>query len=153
MAASRGEPASAGEAFDGRRAPDTRRDQGPTRREVHHLPRADAPYGVHPGLDEEGERGVGTQAPIRHQHIPGCSGGVHLLHLGEIVGEEGRDHQLQEQARAGVEQSQPSRHGNAAPRPVLRRLTERLLEGRGIGHGTARAIDQQGAMPVPPPRI
>jgi hypothetical protein len=96
---------------------------------------------------------VGTPAAIRHEHIPGCSSGVYLLHLGQIVGEEGCDHQLEEQARAGVEQPQEVCHGNAAPRPLLRRLTEGVLEGRGIGHGAARASDQQGAMPVPPPCI
>jgi hypothetical protein len=108
---------------------------------------------MHAGLDEEGERRVGTQAAIRHEHIPGCSSRVHLLHLGTIVGQEGCDHQLQEQARAGVEQPQEVCHGNATPRPWLHRLTEGLLEGRDIGHGAARAIDQQGAMPVPPPCI
>ena len=76
--------------------------------------------------------GVGTQPPISHEHITRCEGGVHLLYLGETVSEEGCDHQLQEQARAGVEQPQQSRHGKAAPRPLCRRLAERLMEGRGI---------------------
>jgi hypothetical protein len=106
---------------------------------------------MHAGLDEEGEMGGGTQAAIRHEHIPGRSSGVHLVPLGQIMGQAGCDHQLQEQARAGVEQPQEVCHGNAAPRPLLRRLTEGLLEGRGLGHGASRAIDQQGAMPVPPP--
>jgi hypothetical protein len=39
MDASRGEPARACDAFDRRRPPDTRHDQGPTRREIHHLPK------------------------------------------------------------------------------------------------------------------
>jgi hypothetical protein len=108
---------------------------------------------MHAGLDEEGEMGVGTQAPVRHEHITGFSSGVHRVHLGKIVGEAGRDHELQAQARAGVEQPQEVRHGNAAPRPLLRRLTARLLEGRGIRHGAARAIDPKGAMPVPLPFI
>jgi hypothetical protein len=36
MDASRGAPASAWEAFDRRCPLDTRHDQGPTRREIHH---------------------------------------------------------------------------------------------------------------------
>ena len=78
---------------------------------------------------------------------------MHLLHLGEIVGEEGCDHQLQEHTGAGVEQPQEVRHGKAAPRPLLCRLAEGLLEGRGIGHRAARAIDEKGAMPMPPPVV
>ena len=46
-----------------------------------------------------------------------------------------------------------SRHGKAAPRPLLGRLAERVLEGRGIGHGASRAIDEKGAMPMPPPFV
>ena len=106
---------------------------------------------MHAGLDEEGKMGVGTQAASRHEHIPGFSSGVHLLHLGKIVGQAGCNHQLQAQARAGVEQPQEVRHGKAAPRPLLRRLTEGLLEGRGIGPRAARAIDQKGAMSMPAP--
>jgi hypothetical protein len=46
-------------------------DKRPARREIHDLSRADAQHGVHAGLDEEGKMGVGTQAAIRHEHIPG----------------------------------------------------------------------------------
>jgi hypothetical protein len=50
-----------------------------------------------------------------------------LLHVGEIVGEEGRDHQLEEQARVSMKQPQQARHGKAAPGPLYRRLTKCLL--------------------------
>jgi hypothetical protein len=75
------------------------------------------------------------------------------LHPGEIVGEEGGNHQLQEHTGAGMEQAQEPRHGEAAPRPLLRRLAKRLLEGRGIGHRAPRAIDQKRAMALPPPFV
>src|SRR5215475_2434742 len=52
-----------------------------------------------------------------------------------------------------MEQPQPSRHGKAAPRPLLCGLAERFLEGRGIGHGTSRAIDEKRAMAMPPPFV
>ena len=49
------------------------------------------------------------------------------LHPGEIVGEEGRDDQLQEQTCAGMEEPQQPGDGKAATRALLRRLAERLL--------------------------
>jgi hypothetical protein len=51
---------------------------------------------------------------------------------------------------ARMAQPQEGRHGKAAPRPLCYGLAKRLLEGRRIGHGAARAIDQEGAMPIPP---
>jgi hypothetical protein len=65
-------PAGSWNAFDGRRPPHTRRDKRPARREIHDLSRDDAQHGMDAGLDEEGEMGVGTQAAIRHEHIPRC---------------------------------------------------------------------------------
>jgi hypothetical protein len=49
-----------------------------------------------------------------------------------------------------MEQPQEVRHGKAAPRPLLCRLAKRVLEGRSIGHGASRAIDEKGAMTMPP---
>jgi hypothetical protein len=72
------------------------------------------------------------------------------MHLGQVMGEEGRHHQLQEYTRAGMEQPQEVGHGEAAPWPLHGRLAERLLKGRCIGHRAARAIDEERAMPMPP---
>lgn len=96
---------------------------------------------------------VGTQAPIRHEHIAGGSHRVHLVHLGEIVGQEGRDDQLEEHTGAGMEQPQEVCHGEAAPRPLPRRLAEGILEGRRIGHRAPRAIDEEGPMALPSPVV
>jgi hypothetical protein len=49
-----------------------------------------------------------------------------------------------------MEQAQEPGHREAAPRPLHCRLAEGRLQGRGIGHGAARAIDKKGAMPMPP---
>ena len=46
------------------------------------------------------------------------------LHLSQVVGEERHNHQLQKYTSARMEQPQEVRHGKAAPRPFLRRLTE-----------------------------
>jgi hypothetical protein len=40
--------------------------------------------------------------------------------------------------------------GKPHPGPLPRRLTERLLQGRRVRHGAPRAIDEKGAMPMPP---
>ena len=73
--------------------------------------------------------------------------------LGEIVREAGGDHALQEEPGARRAEPQEPRHGTAAPGPLHVGLAARLLEGRGIGPGAARAIDHQGAMAVPPPVV
>jgi hypothetical protein len=75
--------------------------------------------------------GIGTEAPIGHEHVPGWSARMHGLHPGELVGEEGRDDPRQAHPGARMNQPQQSRHGNAAPRPQLGWLAERVREGRG----------------------
>jgi hypothetical protein len=70
--------------------------------------------------------------------------------VGEIVSQEGRDHQLQEESPARMEQPQEVRHGKATPRPLLCRLAERVLEGGNIGHRAAQAIAENGTMTMPP---
>ena len=72
---------------------------------------------------------VRTQPPIGHEPITGCSHRVHLLHLGEIVGEEGRDHPRQEHPGARMEQPQEVGHAEATSRPLPWRLTERRKAG------------------------
>ncbi len=144
------EPAGAWHACDGRRPPHARPDQGPTRGDIHHLARADAEHGVHVGLDEAGEMRGGASPPLGHAHITRCSQGVHLLHLGEIVGEKGRDDQRQEHPGARMEEPSPSCHGNATPGPRCRRLPARLLQGRRVRHRAPRAIDHTRTMARPP---
>jgi hypothetical protein len=72
MATERFDPAGSWHALDSRRPPHTRLHKGPTRREIDNLTRANAQDGVYTGVDEEGEMGKGTQAPIGHQHIIRC---------------------------------------------------------------------------------
>ena len=78
---------------------------------------------------------------------------MYLLHLGEIVSQEGRDDQLQEHPSARMEQPQEVGHGKAAPRPLHGRLAEGVLEGRRIGHGAARAVGEKRAMAMPSPFV
>ena len=94
--------------------------------------------------------GRGTQAPLCHQYITWLSARMDRLHPGQIMGQEGRNDQLQEHTGASLEQSQAPGDGAAAPRPRLRRWAEGGLQGRSIGHGASRAIDQTRAMAMPP---
>jgi hypothetical protein len=103
MDAERCEPAGPGHAFDRGRPPHTRPDKGPTGREIHDLSGADAQHGMEAGLGEEGEMRVGTQAPIGHQHIPCLQARMDRLHVGQVVGQEGCDDQLEEHTSAGME--------------------------------------------------
>jgi hypothetical protein len=97
--------------------------------------------------------GLRAQAAIGSQSIAWWSARMHRLHPGTIVGEERRDHQLPEAARARLNQPQPPRPGNAAPRPLLRRLAERFRLGRRIGPGAARALDDTGTLTRPLPVV
>jgi len=103
---------------------------------------------MHASLGQEGEMGIRTQASIPHQHIPCLQAWMDLSHQGQIMGEEGCGHQRQEESGARVEQPQQPYHGKAAPRPLHVRLAARVPEGRGIRHRAARAIDEEGAMPI-----
>jgi hypothetical protein len=76
---------------------------------------------------------------------------MHRLYLSTVVGEERRDHQLEEHTAAGMEPPQEPGDGKAAPRPLLCRLAERLVSGRSIGHRASRAIDHKGAVAMPAP--
>jgi hypothetical protein len=105
---------------------------------------------MHAGRDAEGERGLGASAPSGDEHVAFWSARMHGLRLGQIVGEEGRDDQLQEASRASMEQPPQSRPGNAAPRPRLCGLAEVMRSDRGIGHGAASAIDHKRAVARPP---
>jgi hypothetical protein len=110
-----GEPPGAGHPFDGRYAPDTRRDKRSTGRDIYHLSCAAAQHRMHAGLDEESEMGIGTQAPIGHEYIPWVQARMDRWHPGQIVGEEGRDHQLQE--HTGARWNSPSSRATGKPHP------------------------------------
>jgi hypothetical protein len=127
MDTERCEPAGPWHAFDGSRPPPARPDQRPARGAIHHLACADAAPGVHASLDEEGQRGRRTSSPIGPQHIPCLSARMHRLPWSPGVGEERRDHQLEEHPAAGMAEPQEPGDGNAAPRPLRRRLAKRLL--------------------------
>jgi hypothetical protein len=40
-------------------------------REIDNVSGSDPHQGVHTGLDEQGDVGIGRQAPVRHEHVTG----------------------------------------------------------------------------------
>lgn len=54
--------------------------------EIDNLSGADPHQGVQTGLHEQGDVGLGRQAPVRHEHVTGLQGGMHLLDPGQLVG-------------------------------------------------------------------
>ena len=123
MDAERCEPAGPWHACAGWRAPPTRPDQGPPWRAIDALARPHAQPGVYASLHEEREMRLGAQAPSPHPYIPRPSARLDRGPLGQVGREEGRHHQLQEQAWAGRKPPQEARPGNATPRPLDRWLT------------------------------
>ena len=59
--------------------------------------------------------GIGTEALIGHEHVPGLSARMHGLHPGELVGEEGRDDPRQ--AHPGARMNSPSNRATGTPHP------------------------------------
>jgi hypothetical protein len=41
------------------------------RGKIDNLSRSDPHQGVHTGLHEQGDVGIGRQAAVRHEHVPG----------------------------------------------------------------------------------
>jgi hypothetical protein len=118
---------------------------------LYDLARPDAPHGLEAGLDEECPMGLGTQPSVGHDHVTRWYARMDGLHVGKIMGEEGCHDELQEESRVGMEQPQQPRHREVAPWPRPRRLAEGFLEGRRIGHRASRALNETGAMALPPP--
>jgi hypothetical protein len=109
------EPPGPWEALDGRRPPHTRPDNRPARGDIHELSRAAAEPSVPASWAEPGKMGLSTQAPLGHEYIPWLEGRMPRRPLSQVVGQEGRAHQRQEQARAGREQ--PEEPGDGKPPP------------------------------------
>jgi hypothetical protein len=91
-----------------------------------------------------------TQAAIGHEHSTRGYRRGYRLHRGELVSQEGRAHQRQEHAGAGMAPPEEGGPGKAAPRPLPGRLAAPVLEGWGIGPRTSRTIHENRAMARPP---
>ena len=95
--------------------------------EIDNVSRSDPHQGVHTGLHEQGDVGIGRQAPVRHEYVPGLPGGMYLLDAGQLVRVQRRDHELGQQPRASMEQCQQPRHGKATAGLLFTRLAAFLL--------------------------
>ena len=97
------------------------------RGEIDNLSGSNPHQGMQTGLYEQGDVGIGRQAPVRHEHVPGLQGGMNLLDSGQLVRVQRRDHELGQQPRASMEKCQQPRHGKATAGLLFTRLAEFLL--------------------------
>jgi hypothetical protein len=59
-----------------------------------------------------------------------------VLHARQVMRAQGRDHQLPEKSRLGMEEREQMRDRKAAAGALLGRLAKLLLQSRRIGHRT-----------------
>lgn len=71
------------------------------------------------------------------------------VELAHLVRPQRRRGDPEQQSGAGVEQGQDRGHGEAAAGGLAAGLAEVPLEFGLIGHGERRAVDQEGAVPLP----
>ena len=65
-------------------------------------PKGDA----HAALDQQGDMGIGTEPPVRDQHVARLQGRMEGDHLGHIKGTQGSRSYFQHHAGAGMKQRQ-----------------------------------------------
>jgi hypothetical protein len=122
---------------------------GPARREVDDLLLVHAKHRMDPPTGDQRQAGEGAEATIGHQDITGRQQAEHIGEAGEVRGPQRCRGDLQEQAGPGMEQRQQVGHREATPHGLIAGLTEAGLQGRRVGHGERRAVDQEGAMAAP----
>ena len=93
-----------------------------------------------------------TQPSIRHEPITGCSTAGAPAAPGRDRGEEGCDHPRQAHTGARLEEPQEVRHGT--PHPGRGSVDWPKASWRQEYRGSSsRAIDENGAMTMPPPVV
>jgi hypothetical protein len=92
-----------------------RLDMGPARGEGHAVLLRDAAHGMRASLHEEGEMGLGTEAAISHQDIPGAQVRMASDHCREIMGPSGSRQEREHHPRPGRNKAQRWAIGNLPP--------------------------------------
>ena len=75
-----------------------------------------------------------------------------LRDVGHVVRPQGRGDQVQDQTALRIEGRQQMGDGKTAALLLPARLAEAGLQGGGVGHRAARAVDQDRAMAMPEAR-
>lgn len=113
----------------------------------------DAQDGREPLLAQEGAMSKGAKRAIPHEHVPRAQGGMERRHLGHVVGVPGRDEHLQQETRAGMQQSEQVGHGESTPRALSAGVAKILWQYWHLGPRETGPIDQEGPVAPPPPLI
>jgi hypothetical protein len=120
------------------------------RREIHQLVLMDPYHRMAMLVAQQRQMGKGTEPAIGYEHVTGLQGGMHMAHMGHIVRVARRCHDLQEETRPCMKQSEEVSDREPTPRLLPRRVAKVGLQLWGIGHGKAGPIHQEGAVAMPP---
>lgn len=104
---------------------------------------------VHAALDQQGDMGIGTEPPVRYQHVARLQGRMEGDHLGQIMGTQGSRSYFQHHAGAGMKQRHQMGDGKATTRLLASWLAKMVVQCGGIRHRNTGAIDPKGAMAEP----
>ena len=104
---------------------------------------------MHAALDQQGDMGIGTEPPVRYQHVARLQGRMEGNHLGHIMGMQGSRSYFQHHAGAGMKQRHQRGDGKATTRLLASWLAKIVVQCGGIRHRKTGAIDPKGAMAEP----
>jgi hypothetical protein len=93
-----------------------------------------AEHAMQAATDQDGHVRKGAERPVSDEYVTRLEFVVREGRLGDFMRPQWRGQKLQEQTRAGVEQSQDAGNWEATSRSLIGRLPERSLQHGSIGH-------------------
>jgi hypothetical protein len=131
----------------------SRSSMDPLRGEVDDLPLMDPEDTMHTSRQKQRQMGERAEPAVTQEDVVLAKLGMDLRHSGHVMGAQRGGQDLHEHPRTDMEQRQKMGHGEAAARLLRARLAKVLLKFRCVGHGEARAVGDEHAMPMPGPGI
>lgn len=114
-----------------------------------HLFLVSAEQAVQLPADKKGEVGEGPERAVADENIAGTEFGMQLRYLAGIMRSQGSCQHFEQEASAGMKQSQHMSDGKTAAWLLVARLAERPLQVRCIRHAEAGSVYMKRAMAAP----